>query len=379
MKYYIIAGEASGDLHGSNLMKALQREDPNADFRIWGGDLMEQSGGQLVKHYRDLAFMGFWEVVANLRTILGNIRFCKRDILAYSPDVLILIDYPGFNLRIAKWAKQQGIRVFYYISPQIWAWHSSRVHGIKASVDRMFVILPFEADFYARYQYPVDFVGHPLLDVVETYEAPEAFRKEHRLPEAPLIALLPGSRKQEIERLLDVMLAVVPAFPEHQFVIAGAPSQERSFYQSILKGAAMKPADADRVRLIENQTYAVLQLADAALVTSGTATLETALFEVPQVVCYKGSPLSYYIARRVVNVDYISLVNLIMGREIVTELIQHDCSPQRITEALQALMSPPKRPQVLQDYQALKDRMGKGGASEKAAKLMLQYLQSPAS
>ncbi len=378
MKYYIIAGEASGDLHGSNLMKALQREDPTAEFRIWGGDLMEQAGGRLVKHYRDLAFMGFWEVVTNLRTILGNIRFCKRDILTYEPDVLILIDYPGFNLRIAKWAKQQGLKVFYYISPQIWAWHSSRVHGIKASVERMFVILPFEAGFYARYEYPVDFVGHPLLDVIETFESPDAFRTRHRLSEAPIVALLPGSRKQEIERLLEVMLSVVPAFPEHQFVIAGAPSQERAFYESILKSAALEQADARRVRLIENQTYAVLQLAEAALVTSGTATLETALFEVPQVVCYKGSPLSYYIARQVVNVNYISLVNLIMDREIVTELIQKDCNPQRVTEELRALLSPPKRQQVLQDYEALKARTGKGGASEKTAKLMLQYLRAPA-
>ncbi|KGE85742.1 MAG: lipid-A-disaccharide synthase [Phaeodactylibacter xiamenensis] len=377
MKYYIIAGEASGDLHGSNLMKGLKAEDEKADFRIWGGDLMEAEGGQLVKHYRDLAFMGFWEVLKNIRTILGNIKMCKRDILTYQPDVLILIDYPGFNLRIAKWAKAQGIRVFYYISPQIWAWHSSRVHGIKASVDRMFVILPFERDFYAKYDYEVDFVGHPLMDVVEAFEAPADFTTVHQLNDAPIIALLPGSRKQEIERLLNVMLSIVPDFPGYQFVIAGAPSQERAFYERVIQLSPLSKEATERVHFTDNQTYALLQHAEAALVTSGTATLETALFEVPQVVCYKGSPLSYYIARQVVNVDYISLVNLIANREIVRELIQDDCNPERIREELSAILAGGDRRESMKaDYDALKNQIGQGGASRKAARLMVQYAQS---
>lgn len=373
MKYYIIAGEASGDLHGSNLMKALKVEDEAADFRIWGGDLMEAQGGQLVKHYRELAFMGFLEVVKNIRTILGNIKMCKRDILTYEPDVLILVDYPGFNLRIAKWAKAQGFKVYYYISPQIWAWHSSRVHGIKANVDRMFVILPFEREFYAKYDYPVDFVGHPLMDVIDAYQSPEHFRSDHQLSPQPVIALLPGSRKQEIERLLNEMLSIVSDFPDHQFVIAGAPSQERSFYHKVIEKAPLSPEAEKRVRFVDNQTYALLQHAEAALVTSGTATLETALFEVPQVVCYKGSPLSYFIARQVVNVDYISLVNLIVDREIVTELIQKDCNAERIKAELTALLDGERRQQLLKDYQTLKQVIGQGGASQKAARLMVQY------
>ncbi|MEQ8703672.1 MAG: lipid-A-disaccharide synthase [Phaeodactylibacter sp.] len=376
MKYYVIAGEASGDLHGSNLMKALKTEDTAADFRIWGGDLMEAQGGQLVKHYRDLAFMGFWEVLKNIRTILGNIKLCKQDILTYAPDVLILIDYPGFNLRIAKWAKAQGMKVYYYISPQIWAWHSSRVHGIKASVDRMFVILPFEQDFYARYDYKVDFVGHPLMDVVQDYQAPEGFKASQQLSDKPIIALLPGSRKQEIERLLNVMLSVVPDFPDYQFVIAGAPSQERGFYQQVIQQAPLSAEAGQRVRFVDNQTYALLQHAEAALVTSGTATLETALFEVPQVVCYKGSPLSYYIARQVVNVDYISLVNLIADREIITELIQAECRPERIREELSVLLQGSRRQQLQEDYQKLKTIIGRGGASQKAARLMVQYARA---
>lgn len=376
MKYYIIAGEASGDLHGSNLMKGLKAEDEQADFRIWGGDLMEAQGGQLVKHYRDLAFMGFWEVLMNIRTILGNIKMCKRDILVFQPDVLILIDYPGFNLRIAKWAKAQGIRVFYYISPQIWAWHSSRVHGIKASVDRMFVILPFERDFYAKYDYEVDFVGHPLMDVVEAFEAPADFTTVHQLNDAPIIALLPGSRKQEIERLLNVMLSIVPDFPGYQFVIAGAPSQERAFYERVIQQSPLSKEATERVHFTDNQTYALLQHAEAALVTSGTATLETALFEVPQVVCYKGSSLSYYIARQVVNVDYISLVNLIANREVVRELIQDDCNPERIREELSAILpGGHRRHSMKSDYASLKTLIGQGGASRKAARLMVQYAQ----
>jgi lipid-A-disaccharide synthase len=375
MKYYIIAGEASGDLHGSNLMKGLKATDPDAEFRCWGGDLMEAQEGTLVKHYRELAFMGFWEVLLNLRTILSNIRFCKKDILAFQPDVLILIDYPGFNLRIAKWARQQGLKVYYYISPQIWAWHSSRVHGIKASVDRMFVILPFEQEFYAGYGYEVDFVGHPLMDVIGQFDAPADFRQRCQLDERPIIALLPGSRKQEIERLLNVMLEVVPHFPSHQFVIAGAPSQTGEFYQQVLNEHPLPDEYQQQVHLVDNQTYALLQEAEAALVTSGTATLETALFGVPEVVCYKGSQFSYLIARRLVNVPYISLVNLIMEREIVKELIQDDCRPEKLRTELQRILAPEHRRQLQSDYQELRRKVGQPGASRRAAQKMVQYLR----
>ena len=371
MKYYIIAGEASGDLHGSNLIRGLKAEDPEAECRIWGGDLMEAAGGQLRKHYRDLAFMGFWEVAKNIRTILGNIKYCKQDILDFQPDALILIDYPGFNLRIAKWAKAQGMKVFYYISPQLWAWHSSRVHEIKSSVDRMFVILPFEQDFYKKYDYEVDFVGHPLMDVVDQGVAAEGFREKNRLDSRPIIALLPGSRKQEIERTLEVMLAITPDFPEYQFVIAGAPSQEDAFYQAIIKKSRL---DAEGVQLVSNQTYALLSQAEAALVTSGTATLETALFGVPQVVCYKGSFLSYIIARRLVNVEFIALANLIAGREVVKELIQQDFNAANLRKELAKLLEPENRRRISEGYALIRERLGSAGASRRAASLIVQYL-----
>ncbi len=372
MKYYIIAGEASGDLHGSNLIRGLKAEDPDAVCRAWGGGLMEAAGGQLRKHYRELAFMGFWEVAKNIRTILGNIRFCKQDILDFQPDALILIDYPGFNLRIAKWAKSQGLRVYYYISPQLWAWHSSRVHGIKASVDRMFVILPFEEAFYRKYGYQADFVGHPLLDVIG--QAPEegGFREKNGLDSRPIIALLPGSRRQEIERMLPVMLEVAPAFPDYQFVIAGAPSQEESFYKGIMD----KSRAAAWVRLVSNQSYALLRLAEAALVTSGTATLETALFGVPQVVCYKGSRLSYLIARRLVNVEFIALANLIAGREVVKELIQQDFNPARLKEELAKILEPGNRLRIREGYAQIRERLGQPGASGRTARLIVKDMLS---
>lgn len=370
MKYYIIAGEASGDLHGSNLIKALKQEDHAADIRCWGGDLMEAQGATLVKHYRDLAFMGFVEVVSNLRTILRNLRFCKEDILRFQPDALILIDYPGFNLRIAKWAKKQGITVLYYISPQIWAWNSQRVHGIKATVDKMYVILPFEKEFYARYDYDVAFVGHPLLDVIDTYTPDTGIYDQYGLDRnRPLISLLPGSRRQEISRMLPVMLSVVDDFPDYQFVVAGAPSMPASFYQTFLDQVA-RP-----VPLISGQTYNLLSLSEAALVTSGTATLETALFSVPEVVCYQGSPLSYQIARRLVNVSYISLVNLIVDRELVTELIQQEFNAGRLREELAAILEPRRREELQEGYRELKARLGHSGASAKAAKHMVDFLR----
>lgn len=371
LKYYIIAGEASGDLHASNLMKALKEEDTTAQFRVWGGDKMQVVGATLVKHYRDLAFMGFVEVVKNLRTILGNLSFCKTDILEYQADVLILVDYPGFNLRIAKWAKAQGIKVFYYISPQIWAWHSSRVHAIKASVDRMFVILPFEADFYKKYDYKVDFVGHPLLDVVENYASDADFYKKNKIPQhKPIVAILPGSRQQEIKALLPLMLEMAKAFEAYHFVIAGAPAQQEILYQKIRTKIL-----SNNISFVQNATYDLLKNARAALVASGTATLETALFQVPQVVCYKGNAISYQIAKHLVNVKYISLVNLIADKPLVKELIQGAFNHDNLKNALAELLDEKQVKPLLRAYEALHEQLGKAGASKRTARLMYNYLQ----
>jgi lipid-A-disaccharide synthase len=370
MKYYIIAGEASGDLHGSNLMKELYKKDPKAEIRFWGGDLMKNVGGTLVKHYRELAFMGFIEVIFNLKTILENIKICKKDILAFQPDVLIFIDYPGFNLRIAKWAKALGMKTHYYISPQIWAWKESRITDIKRDVDKMFVILPFEKKFYQeKHQFAVEFVGHPLIDAIhnQTFTDPVLFRKENQLDEKPIIAILPGSRKQEITKMLAVMLSVVNDFPTYQFVIAGAPSQDLSLYQNFISQS--------NIKFISNKTYDLLQNATAALVTSGTATLETALFKVPEVVCYKGSWASYQIAKRIITLKYISLVNLIMDEEVVTELIQDDCNTRSIREELQKILEPNNRFNLLEKYNILEKKLGGIGASEKTAALIVTELQ----
>lgn len=366
MKYYIIAGEASGDLHGSNLMKHIFQQDAQAEIRFWGGDLMQQTGGTLVKHYRDLAFMGFAEVVMNLKTILNNISVCKADILSFQPDVLIYIDYPGFNMRIAKWAKKLGIQNHYYISPQIWAWKENRIKAIKRDVDKMYVILPFEKDFYEKkHHFPVEFVGHPLIDAIHHRPKTDAaqFKKENGWDDRPIIALLPGSRKQEISKMLSEMLAVMTDFPDYQFVIAGAPSQEYSFYQQFLTN--------DQVHFVSNKTYDLLSVAHAALVTSGTATLETALFKVPEVVLYKGNWFSYQIAKRVITLKYISLVNLIMDKEVVTELIQDDCNPKNIKRELTKLLTPEYRNAIIKEYDALEEKLGGEGASEKTAKLII--------
>ncbi|HJY11545.1 MAG TPA: lipid-A-disaccharide synthase, partial [Flavobacterium sp.] len=370
MKYYIIAGEASGDLHGSNLMKALYEEDPQADIRFWGGDLMQKTGGTLVKHYRELAFMGFIEVVFNLKTILSNITFCKKDILEFKPDVLIFIDYPGFNMRIAKWAKELNYKTHYYISPQIWAWKENRIKAIKQDVDKMFVILPFEKSFYEdKHHFPVDFVGHPLIDAIQNQPLFDeaVFRKENQLGDKPIIALLPGSRKQEITKMLSVMLSVVDDFQEYEFVIAGAPSQEYDFYQQFISNK--------NIKFVSNKTYDLLRSSTAALVTSGTATLETALFKVPEVVCYKGSNISYQIAKRIITLKYISLVNLIMDQEVVTELIQADCNTKRIREELQKLLEPQYREKLLKNYDILEQKLGGVGASKKTAKLIVADLK----
>ena len=367
MKYYVIAGEASGDLHGSNLLKAIRERDPEADFRCWGGDRMLAQGATLVKHYRDLAFMGFLEVLLNLRTILGNLKLCKDDILDYKPDTLILIDYPGFNMRIAKWARENNIHVIYYISPQIWAWKQNRVHALKRDVNRMICILPFEKDFYAGFDMEVDYVGHPLLDEIEKSSG---FDRTERLDDLeleegrPILCLLPGSRKQEISTLLPVMMKAAKQFPDHQVALAMAPSQDESFYR--------KAADLGSVKLVRAKTYDLLEVADLAMVTSGTATLETALFRVPQVVCYKGNWLSYMIARRLVKVKYISLVNLIMDRLLVTELIQGQFTTRLLVKELKKLED--NRPAVQKDYDELRKVLGGGGASGRAADLVMKEL-----
>lgn len=366
MKYYIIAGEASGDLHGSNLIKQLHQLDASADVRCWGGKMMQTAGATLVKDYKDLAFMGFVEVVLNLRTILKNIKFCKNDIEEYKPDVIVLIDYPGFNIRIAEWAKKQKIKTVYYISPQIWAWKESRVHTIKKNVDRMLVILPFEKDFYSKWKYKVNYVGHPLVEVIEDFKVTHA---KPLTTEKKVIALLPGSRKQEINVKLPVMLEVTKAFPEYEFIVAKAPGQDDAFYEPFLNSY-------QNVSAIGGKTYDLLNQAAAALVTSGTATLEAALFAVPEVVCYKGNILSYEIAKRVIKVKYISLVNLIMDKPVVKELIQHDMTAENcITELKDLLQNPAREQQLQQDYTALKNLLSQGGnASSNAAKIIYDFV-----
>jgi lipid-A-disaccharide synthase len=378
MKYYIIAGEASGDLHGSNLIKELRRQDPATTVRCWGGDLMQQAGGELVKHYKDLAFMGFAEVLMNLRTIFRNLDFCKQDILQYRPDALILIDYPGFNMRIAKWAHQarSRTRIIYYISPQVWAWKEGRVRQIRETVDKMLVILPFEKEFYKKWNYDVEYVGHPLVEEIDSFLSgppPVLNLIPPRSPEPskPIIALLPGSRKQEIEKKLPIMLEASRHFPDFQFVVAQAPGQEPAFYDHLTESYP-------NVSSIRNQTYALLSQARAACVTSGTATLETALFGVPEVVCYKGSTISYQIARRLIKVKYISLVNLIMDKEVVKELIQDELTPDNLRREVEDLLHNNARQQQLrEDYARLKRILSQGGhASANAAASILRYMRA---
>ncbi len=368
MKYYIIAGEASGDLHASNLIKNIKLEDPEANIRAWGGDKMEAQGVKLVKHFRDLAFMGFLEVIMNLKTILGNLKWCKTDIQSFQPDLIILVDYPGFNLRIATFAKELDIPVFYYISPQVWAWKESRVKQIKRDVDKMYCILPFEKSFYENHNFESHFVGHPLLDAIQQFdeEEGEGIRSEDN---RKLIALLPGSRKQEIAKILPVMAEVVDRFPDYKFVLAVAPSMSISFYEKYMGNTVNK------IEFIEGKTYDVLRNAHAAIVTSGTATLETALFRVPEVVCYKTSGLSYFLAKQLVKIRYISLVNLIVDRMIVPELIQGKCNPDKIEKELSAILVGEEREKMLTNYDDLIQQLGGGGASEYTAKLMLSHFR----
>lgn len=367
LKWYIIAGEASGDLHGANLIKEIRKAHPDSEFRCWGGDRMEKEGATIVKHYRDLAFMGFLEVLLNLKTILRNIKFCKQDINQYKPDAVVLIDYPGFNLRIAEYAKSSGTKVFYYISPQVWAWKSSRVHEIKAHVDRLFAILPFEKQWFANYDYDVEFVGHPLLDEIDfSSENRAQFLDINNLPDKPIIAIVPGSRKQEIRKMLPLMLSAASQFENHQAVIAGAPSMDDQVYAPYLHAG---------VSIVKGQTYGLFSSAEKGFVTSGTATLEAALHGMPQVVCYKGGQVSYQIARRLVKINYISLVNLIMDREVVKELIQNQLTVDAMVQELRKFDSPEALSSIKAEYMALREKLGGSGASEKTAKSMLKILK----
>lgn len=370
MKYYIIAGEASGDLHAANLIAEIKRKDPQAEIRAWGGDRMKEQGVTLVKHIRFMAFMGFVEVVVNLRSVLNNIKECKKDILSFRPDAVILVDYPGFNLRIANFAHAKKFKVFYYISPQIWAWKRGRVRKIRNTVNKMLVILPFEEAFYKKYGVNVTFVGNPLLDELSNQRIVDRkeFVKRNRLDEKKeIIALLPGSRSQEVRRTLPIMLEVVKHYPDYQFVIAGVPSLDKEIYARIIGDV--------KVPCICNQTYALLHNASAALVTSGTATLETALLSVPQVVCYKSSQLSYLIAKKLIKVNHISLVNLVMNADIVKELIQNDLTADNIIKELDQLLKNPKRQRMmLEAYDSLRSSLGNSGASEKAASVIVSSI-----
>jgi lipid-A-disaccharide synthase len=371
MKYYIIAGEASGDLHGSNLIKELQQLDADANIRCWGGDLMQATGATLEKHYRDLAFMGFTEVLMNLKTIFSNLKFCKQDIVKFHPDVLVLIDYPGFNLRIAAWAKSQKLKVktVFYISPQVWAWKESRVPKMMKTIDKMIVILPFEKEYYKKkWNWSVDYVGHPLVKVIEAFKAANADAE----PLADnIIALLPGSRKQEITQKLPVMLQISKAFPQYQFVLAKAPGLDDEFYAGFMQHYT-------NVSSVRGKTYNLLTQAKAALVTSGTATLETALFGVPEVVCYKGSSISYQIAKRLIKIKYIALVNLIMDKPVVKELIQDELTIENLKQELSLLLfDEAKQQQVKDDYEVLRNILSAGGnASAHAAKIIYELAAS---
>lgn len=370
MNYYLIAGEASGDLHASNLMKALLQRDENAVFRFWGGDLMQQVGGTLVKHYQDLAFMGFWEVLKNITTLTKYIKECKEDIKLFKPDVVILIDYAGFNLRIAKYAHTIGIPTHFYIAPKVWAWNEKRVEKLKKYVDQLYVIFPFEKPYFEeKHQYPVHYVGNPLQDVIEHRTPIDeiSFRQNHLLDQRPIIALLPGSRTQEIKQILPLMANMSSLFPQYQFVIAGAPNRKLDFYLPFIGN--------HDVKFLENNTYNLLAVSYAALVTSGTATLETALFKVPQVVCYHTSAISYFIAKNLVkDLKYISLVNLVMDAPIVRELIQNEFNEKQLRDELDKILNEDYRHQMFENYLELEEKLGGSGASKKVAAMIVAHL-----
>jgi len=374
MKYYVLAGEASGDLHASNLIKEIKKIDADAQFRGFGGELMESTGMVVLKHYRDLAFMGIVPVIMNIRTIQKNFRFCEQDMLAFAPDVIILVDYPGFNLRMAKFAKAHGIRTFYYISPKVWAWKEKRVHRIIAYVDEMFTILPFETEFFAKYNYPVNYVGNPLLDaILEKKTAPDfpRFNAENKLADKPILAVLPGSRKGEISVLLPTMLAAAAQFPEYQCVIAGAPNMGTEFYQPFMSDS--------QVPIVRGKTYEILIHSRAAIVSSGTATLETAILNVPQVVVYRLTPswLFNFLKYFFLQTKWVSLVNIILGREAVTELIQWNFTLKKVIHELEKIIHDPENEKrMLQDYRDMMIKLGESGASGRAARLMVDKLKS---
>ncbi|RSK45604.1 lipid-A-disaccharide synthase [Hymenobacter perfusus] len=368
MKYYLIAGERSGDFHAANLMRELRQQDPAAEFRCWGGDMMQAAGGELVHHYQEMAIMGFWEAATSILKFRGYLKEAQQDLLAWKPDVVILVDYAGFNMRIAKFAKTNGLKVFYYISPKIWAWNQSRVHQVKERVDKMFVILPFEEEFYQRFDYKVDYIGNPTSDAVAEHQKSADFYERNNLdPLRPIIAVLPGSRKQEIEEMLYEMVAILPPFLDYQFIVAGVDNLDRNYYANF---------ERNNVRILFDQTYDLLAHATAALVTSGTATLETALFDVPQVVCYRTSAVSYAISKAVIKVPYISLVNLIAGREVVKELIQSDFNARNlVTELKKATADDAFIAKQKAGYAEIREKLGQQKSAEKAAKLMVGYLK----
>ena len=370
MKYYIISGEASGDLQCSQLIHALKKLDSEGDFRAWGGDLMQKEGAVLVKHYRELAFMGFWEVVSHLPTILRNISFCKKDILRYMPDVIIYVDYPGFNLRIAKWAKNKGFKNHYYISPQVWAWKENRIKQMKATLDSLYVILPFEKNYFEqKHNFPVHYVGHPLMDKLSKYSRDPKFCEKNNLtPKKPIIALLPGSRLQEIRKMLPLFNKIAAKFKKFQFVVAGAPGIDPNQYTQFMK--------SNSLNFVHEKTYQLLLNSCAALVTSGTATLEAALLKIPQLVCYKCSPITYWIVKKVIRLKYISLVNLILEKEAVVELIQNDCTYEKLVVELETLLQKNSLEKMNQNYILLKEKIGGRGASEKTAKLIFDSIRN---
>lgn len=368
MKYFIIAGERSGDLHGSNLIKAIKKADNKADIKAWGGDYMQEAGAEITKHYRDLAFMGFLEVLKNLPTILGFIGECKKTIEEFKPDAIVLIDYAGFNMRIAKWAKKEGYKVFYYISPKVWAWNQNRAWSLKKNLDRLFVIFPFEVEFFKKYNFEVEFVGNPLFDAIATFKPAADFLKRNNLSDKKIIALLPGSRKQEVEKMLNLMVATQSKFADYQFVIAGVGNLSLDFYKPFLN---------ENTKLITDQTYDLLSHSTAALVTSGTATLETALFGVPQVVCYKTSNISYQIGKLVIKVPFISLVNLVAQKEVVKELIQDDLTMENLSIELDKIINNESfRNQQMLEYKQVKESLGEVGASEKTGRRIVEILKN---
>lgn len=389
MRYYLVAGEASGDLHGSNLIKGLKMADPNSEFRCWGGDLMQAEGAHLVKHYKDSAIIGFVEVLMSIKTLLANLENCKKDILEYKPDALILIDYPGFNFRIAEFAKKNGIRVFYYIAPKVWAWKEKRVHKLQKFVDRLFIIFPFEIEYFKKWNIDAIYNGNPLLDSVDNFKYAHESRDEfdkrcNLLPDKPIIALLAGSRKGEIGYLLPRMAQIIEDYPGYQFVLAGAPATETSIYKGILDKYNIKVVEADEmpsgeekeIKLLKGETYSILKHAKAAIISSGTASLEAALIGTPQVVCYGGNEISYRIAKHFVKLKFISLANLIMNAGLFKELIQHDCTPAKIMEELDKLLNDiPYREKMMSDYADVRRILGGKGASEKVAKAMIAELE----